>query len=1078
MSESIHIKPYLRLAGLEPLVVRPETNFVNIGERANVTGSKKFARLIRDDKYEEALSVARQQVENGAQVIDVNMDDALLDGVTAMRTFLNLVQSEPDIARIPIMIDSSKFEIIEAGLKCVQGKCIVNSISMKEGEEKFIEQAFTCKSYGASVIVMAFDEQGQADTKKRKVEICQRAYNILTGQVGYDPQDIIFDPNIFAIATGIEEHNNYAVDFIEATREIKKRMPLTRVSGGVSNVSFSFRGNDHVREAIHSVFLYHAIRAGMDMGIVNAGQLVVYDEIEPGLREMCEDVILNRNNDNNEATERLIIHAETVKAKGKVEIKDEKWRNDEVEKRLSHALINGITDYIDADTEEARQKYPKPLDVIEGPLMDGMNIVGDLFGAGKMFLPQVVKSARVMKKAVAVLTPYIEQEKEARKQAHLNAGTTNEEAAGAAKILLATVKGDVHDIGKNIVGVVLGCNGYDIIDLGVMVSSDKILETAQKENVDIIGLSGLITPSLDEMMHVAHEMKRRGMKLPLMIGGATTSRMHTAVKIAPQYDEGVIHVLDASRSVTVAGSLLSKEQKPGFLNGIRQEYDKLLVDFGNKKSAKTYLRFEEAQANGAVIGWKDFSPVVPAFTGTKIIDNCDLKEISEYIDWQPFFIAWEMHGKFPQILSDPIIGTEATKLFTDAKELLQQVISEKWLTARGVVGFWPVNKIAPDTIEVNASFNCSERGELVRLEFLRQQIKKAGGQPNLSLADFIKPGSSGPSPTKISTIEDSTKAPSRGEGVEKAGFGYEWADPVTYPLLKEYALTNRNQPTKAEKLLWEFVKSKKLNSFKFRRQHIIGNYITDLVCLDKRLVIEIDGLIHQLPENIEADEIRTQWLTQSGFKVIRFSNDDVINNTDETIELISSVLNNQPSIKDSIDLSLPFGGQGADHIGAFSVTIQGIAQHIKRFEDNLDDYNKIILQALADRLAEAFAELLHKRTRQEFWGYVSDEHLTNEQLIKEEYLGIRPAPGYPACPDHTEKYKLFELLGGEKTTGIMLTESLAMYPASSVCGWYFAHPESKYFGVGKIGKDQLEDYARRKGMSIEDASRWLRPILE
>ena len=906
MSEQIHIKPFLRLSGLEPLIVRPETNFVNVGERTNVTGSKKFARLIREDKYEEALSVARQQVESGAQIIDVNMDDALLDGVKAMTTFLNLVQAEPDIAKIPIMIDSSKFEIIEAGLKCVQGKCVVNSISMKEGEEKFIEQAFICKSYGAAVIVMAFDEVGQADTKKRKVEICQRAYKILTEQVGYDAQDIIFDPNIFAVATGIEEHNNYAVDYIEATREIKTLMPLTKVSGGVSNVSFSFRGNDHVREAIHSVFLYHAIKAGMDMGIVNAGQLVIYDEIEPVLKEMCEDVLLNRNNDNNEATERLIVHAETVKAKGKVEVKDEKWRNEAVEKRLSHSLVNGITDYIDADTEEARLKYPKPLDVIEGPLMDGMNIVGDLFGAGKMFLPQVVKSARVMKKAVAVLTPYIEQEKEDRKQAHLAAGTTNEESAGAAKILLATVKGDVHDIGKNIVGVVLGCNGYDIIDLGVMVHTDKILETAIKENVDIIGLSGLITPSLDEMVHVAHEMKRRGMKLPLLIGGATTSRMHTAVKIAPQYDDGVVHVLDASRSVTVAGSLLSKEQKPGFLNDIKKEYDKLAADFGNKKSAKAYLRYEDAQINGAVINWDKFTPVAPTFTGTKILEQYDLSEIATYIDWQPFFIAWEMHGKFPQILSDAIIGVEATRLYNDAKKLLQQIIDEKWLSARGVVGFWPANKVAPDTIDVK-----SDAG-IIKLEFLRQQIKKAEGQPNLSLADFI---------------------------------------------------------AAAEK-----------------------NY--------------------------------------------------------------------------------------QDHLGAFSVTINGIEKHIKNFEANHDDYNKIILQALADRLAEAFAELLHKKTRREYWGYVKDEKLSNEELIKEEYTGIRPAPGYPACPDHTEKYKLFALLGGEEATGIMLTESLAMYPAASVCGWYFANPESKYFGVGKIGKDQLTDYANRKGMDIEDARRWLRPILE
>jgi 5-methyltetrahydrofolate--homocysteine methyltransferase len=896
------IKPYSRFSGLEPLIVRKETNFLNVGERTNVTGSKKFARLIKEEQYEEALSVARQQVENGAQIIDVNMDDALLEGVYAMTTYLNLLQSEPDIAKIPVMIDSSKFEIIEAGLKCVQGKCIVNSISMKEGEAKFIEQAIICKMYGAAVIVMAFDEKGQADTKQRKVEICHRAYKILTEQVGFAPQDIIFDPNIFAVATGLEEHNNYGVDFIEATKEIKQLMPLTKISGGVSNLSFSFRGNDHVREAMHSVFLYYAVKAGMDMGIVNAGQLVVYDEIEPGLRNLCEDVILNRNNDNNEATEKLIAFAETVKAKGKEIIKDEKWRNESVEKRLAHSLVNGITDYIDADTEEARQKYARPLDVIEGPLMDGMNIVGDLFGSGKMFLPQVVKSARVMKKSVAVLTPFIEQEKEDRKNAHLAAGTINEETAGAATILLATVKGDVHDIGKNIVGVVLGCNGYNIIDLGVMVSTDKILDTAAKENVDIIGLSGLITPSLDEMVHVAHEMKRRNMTQPLLIGGATTSRMHTAVKIAQQYDNGVIHVLDASRSVTVAGSLLNKENKPEFLGSIKTEYDKLRDDFANKKTVKQYLPFSAAQKNTAVINWENYIPVAPAFTGTKILDNYSLTEIAEYIDWQPFFIAWEMHGKFPAILTDSVIGVEATKLYNDAKKLLHQIIDEKWLTAKGVLGFWKAQKTDADTVTIK------HQPSTINLEFLRQQIKKAEGQPNLSLADFISPKQ--------------------------------------------------------------------------------------------------------------------------------------------------------------------------DYMGAFSVTIQGIEKHIKNFEANHDDYNKIILQALADRLAEAFAELLHKKTRTDFWGYEKDEQLTNEQLIKEEYTGIRPAPGYPACPDHTEKYKLFDLLGGEEATGIHLTESLAMYPASSVCGWYFANPQSKYFGVGKIEKDQLQDYAKRKGMNIDDATRWLRPILE
>jgi len=903
---SITIKPYSRFSGLEPLIVRPETNFLNVGERTNVTGSKKFARLIKENKYEEALSVARQQVENGAQVIDVNMDDALLDGVQAMTTFLNLLQSEPDIAKIPVMIDSSKFEIIEAGLKCVQGKCIVNSISMKEGEEKFIEQAITCKMYGAAVIVMAFDEKGQADTKDRKVEICHRAYKILTGKVGFDPQDIIFDPNIFAVATGLEEHNNYGVDFIKATREIKRLMPLTKVSGGVSNLSFSFRGNEPVREAMHSVFLYHAIKAGMDMGIVNAGQLVVYDEIEPQLRILCEDVILNRHNDNNEATEKLIAFAETVKASGKEEKKSDAWRNTSVEERLKHALVNGITDYIDADTEEARQKYPRPLDVIEGPLMAGMDVVGDLFGSGKMFLPQVVKSARVMKKSVAVLTPYIEQEKEDRKQAHLAAGTVNEESAGAARILLATVKGDVHDIGKNIVGVVLGCNGYEIKDLGVMVAADKILDEAEKFGADIIGLSGLITPSLDEMVHVAHEMQRRNMKQPLLIGGATTSRMHTAVKIAPQYNNGVVHVLDASRSVTVAGNLLNEEQKAGFLNDIRSEYRQLKEDFENKKPAKQFIPYAEAQQNGYKINTTGYQPTAPVFTGARQFAGYDLSEIRNYIDWQPFFIAWELHGKFPQILSDEKVGTEATKLYNDANALLDKVVAEKWLTATGVAGFWPASRTAPDTVDVLSGDG------VVKLEFLRQQIKKADGQPNLSLADFILPA-----------------------------------------------------------------------------------------------------------------EAKLQ-----------------------------------------------------DHIGAFSVTIQGIEEHIRKFEAAHDDYNKIMLQALADRLAEAFAELLHEKTRKELWGYDKNENLSNEELIREAYNGIRPAPGYPACPDHTEKYKLFALLGGEANTRIHLTESLAMYPAASVCGWYFANPESKYFGVGKINEDQLGDYTRRKGLSADEMKRWLRPVLE
>ncbi|MBP6623896.1 MAG: methionine synthase [Chitinophagaceae bacterium] len=895
------IPPFLRLSGLEPLVVRPESNFINIGERTNVTGSKMFARLILEDKYEEALQVARQQVENGAQIIDVNMDDALLDGDKAMTTFLNLIQSEPDIAKIPIMIDSSKFEIIHAGLKCVQGKCIVNSISLKEGESKFIEQARICQHFGAAVIVMAFDENGQADTKERKVTICQRAYKILVDVLRFKPQDIIFDPNIFAVATGLEEHNNYAVDFIEATREIKEKMPLTKVSGGVSNLSFSFRGNEHVREAMHSVFLYHAIKAGMDMGIVNAGQLAVYDEIEPVLKSLCEDVILNHHNEHNEATEKLIQMAETVKAKGKVQIKDETWRLESVEKRLAHALVNGITEFIEADTEEARLNYDRPLHVIEGPLMDGMNIVGDLFGSGKMFLPQVVKSARVMKKAVAVLTPYIEQEKEDRKQMHLKAGTTNEEAQGNAKILLATVKGDVHDIGKNIVGVVLGCNGYDIIDLGVMVPADKILSEAKKHQVDVIGLSGLITPSLDEMVHIAHEMKRQEFNIPLLIGGATTSRMHTAVKIAENYNQGVIHVLDASRSVTVVSDLLGEQKQP-LLTKINTEYTQLREDFNNKRNIKKYLTLDQARKNKFQIDWTTFEAKIPKQIGTTTIHNYSLKEISNYIDWTPFFITWEMHGKFPAILQDEVIGIEATKLYEDANQLLNQIIEENWLQAEAVFGIWPAQKQGDDDIQIHHD------NQTTTIHFIRQQIQKAAGQPNLCLADFIAPN--------------------------------------------------------------------------------------------------------------------------------------------------------------------------GDFIGAFAVTIKGIETHLAKFEQDHDDYHKIMLQALADRLAEAFTECLHKKIRTNYWGYNEHENLANEELIREAYSGIRPAPGYPACPDHTEKRTLFSLLNTEKEIGITLTESLAMYPASSVCGWIFAHPESKYFGTGKISQDQLQDYAERKSMPLEEATKWLRPILD
>jgi 5-methyltetrahydrofolate--homocysteine methyltransferase len=892
------IQPLLRLSGLEPLIIRPHTNFINVGERTNVTGSKKFARLIREGLFEEALSVARQQVESGAQVLDINMDDALLDGEKAMIHFANLVQSEPDIAKIPIMLDSSKFNIIEAGLKCIQGKCIVNSISLKEGEAKFIKEAQICKAFGAAVIVMAFDEVGQADTKDRKVSICQRAYQILTERVGFQPQDIIFDPNIFAIATGIEEHNNYAVDFIEATRSIKTLMPLTKVSGGVSNVSFSFRGNDHVREAIHSVFLYHAIKAGMDMGIVNAGQLVVYDEIEPHLRQLCEDVILNKNNDNNEATEALITFAETVKVKGKVTVKDETWRQNTVQERLKHALVNGITDYIDIDTEEARNNYSKPLEVIEGPLMDGMNVVGDLFGSGKMFLPQVVKSARVMKKSVAYLLPFIEEEKKLNAASQINS---------VPKILMATVKGDVHDIGKNIVSVVLGCNGYDVIDLGVMVPTNKILDEALKHKVDIIGLSGLITPSLDEMVQVATEMQRRNMHQPLMIGGATTSRMHTAVKIAPNYSKGVIHVLDASRSVTVASQLLNSENKKPFLENIATEYENLRADFYKKRSAKAYVSYAEASANSTAIEWENYTPPQPTFTGNKVLSNVDISIIRPYIDWTPFFISWEMKGKYPAILSDPHSGTEATKLFNDANDMLDRIIAENWLQAHGVVGFWNAATTAPDTITL---YN-NEGVIIEKLEMLRQQIKKAAGQPQFSLADFVKPAT-----------------------------------------------------------------------------------------------------------------------------------------------------------------------QASDYMGAFAVSITGMEPHIERFHNNLDDYNKILLQALGDRLVEAFAEYLHLQVRKDWWGYAPSESLAAEDLIKETYQGIRPAPGYPACPDHTEKCKLFNLLQVTENTGITLTEHLAMYPAASICGWYFSHPQSVYFGVGKISEDQFQDYVLRKNSPEQELRKWLQPNME
>ena len=892
------VKKYLRLSGLEPLVVRPDSNFVNVGERTNVTGSKKFEKLILAGDYEAALAVARNQVEGGAQVLDVNMDEGLLDSEEAMKKFLNLLQAEPDIAKLPVMIDSSKWSVIESGLRCVQGKCIVNSISLKEGEEVFKERARKILQYGAAVIVMAFDESGQADSLQRRIDVCKRAYKILTEEIGFPPQEIIFDPNILTVATGIEEHNNYAVDYIEATRWIKQNLPLAKVSGGVSNISFSFRGNNLVREAMHSSFLFHAIKAGMDMGIVNAGQLEVYEEIPKDLLKLVEDVLLNRRKD---ATERLVDFAETVKQKGKTEVKKDEWRNGTVQERLKHSLVKGIVDYIEEDTEEARKQYSKPLEVIEGPLMDGMNVVGDLFGSGKMFLPQVVKSARVMKKAVAYLFPFIEEEKAA-----------SNDTREAGKVLLATVKGDVHDIGKNIVGVVLGCNNYNVIDLGVMVSTEKILQTAIDEKVDVIGLSGLITPSLDEMAHVAKEMERRGFKVPLLIGGATTSRIHTAVKIAPNYKGTTVHVLDASRSVPVVSSLISDDKKvrDNFSNGIKDEYTKLRENHLKKKEAKNYLTIERARENKLNVDWEKTEIVKPENIGVTVLKEFSLETLRKYIDWTPFFSTWEMKGKYPDILNNEKAGKEAKKLFDDANKLLDEIIKNKSLTANGVLGLFPANTVGNDDIEVYS--DDTRKGVKRVLHTIRTQTQKSDGLPNLALADFVAP-------------------------------------------------------------------------------------------------------------------------KESGKK---------------------------------------------DYIGAFAVTAGiGIEKLIERFDKDHDDYNSIMTKALADRLAEAFAEHLHELVRKKYWGYAPDEKFDNVDLVKEQYRGIRPAPGYPAQPDHTEKPIIFSLLDAEKNTGIKLTESFAMYPAASVSGLYFAHPDSKYFTVGKIGKDQVMDYHKRKGMSLEEAERWLSPIL-
>ncbi|MEM1363624.1 MAG: methionine synthase [Pseudomonadota bacterium] len=892
---------YLRLSGLEPFVLTPDIPFVNVGERTNVTGSARFRKLIVNRDFATALDVARDQVENGAQIIDVNMDEGLIDSKQAMVEFLNLVASEPDIARVPIMIDSSKWEVIEAGLQCVQGKPVVNSISLKEGEDAFRHHAGLCLAYGAAVVVMAFDETGQADTFERKTEICARAYRILVDEMGFPPEDIIFDPNIFAVATGIEEHDNYGVDFIEAARWIRQNLPHAHVSGGVSNLSFSFRGNEPVREAMHAVFLYHAIQAGMDMGIVNAGQLAVYDQIDPELREACEDVVLNRPPQKGTATENLLDIAERFKGdKREEKVRDLTWRTWSVEKRLEHALVNGITEFIENDTEEARAAAERPLHVIEGPLMAGMNVVGDLFGAGKMFLPQVVKSARVMKQAVAVLLPYMEEEKRQN-------GGDGREAAG--KILMATVKGDVHDIGKNIVGVVLACNNYEIIDLGVMVPPQKILEVAREEKVDIIGLSGLITPSLDEMVHLASEMEREGLDIPLLIGGATTSKVHTAVKIAPRFAKGqTVYVTDASRAVGVVGALLSPTQKPDYVANIRAEYAEVAEKHERSEMAKNRLPLTAARANALKLDWDAYEAVAPTFTGTRVVEDWDLAEIAEYIDWTPFFQTWEMRGVYPKILDDERQGEAARALFADAQTMLRQIISERWFTPRAVVGFWPANAVGDDI----RLFTGEDRAEtLATLHTLRQQTSKRGDRPNVALSDFVAPE-----------------------------------------------------------------------------------------------------------------------------------------------------------------------GKAADHVGGFVVTAGPeeieIAERLDKANDN---YGSILVKALADRFAEAMAEMLHERVRREFWGYAKDEAFDPQALIGEPYAGIRPAPGYPAQPDHTEKRTLFSLLDAEAATGVTLTESMAMWPGSSVSGLYIGHSESYYFGVGKVERDQVADYAERKGMEMEEVERWLAPVL-
>ncbi len=1023
---------YLKLSGLEPLIITHKTNFVNVGERTNVTGSRKFLRLIKEEKYEEALSVAREQVEGGAQIIDVNMDEGMLDGVYAMTKFLNLIAAEPDIARVPVMIDSSKWEIIEAGLKVIQGKGVVNSISLKEGEAQFIHHAKLIKRYGAAVIVMAFDENGQADTYERRIEICKRSYDILVNEVHFPAQDIIFDPNIFPVATGMDEHKLNALDFFRATKWIRENLPFAGVSGGVSNVSFSFRGNDKVREAMHSAFLYHAILNGMTMGIVNPEMLEIYDEIDKTLLEHVEDVLLNRRED---ATERLLDLAETFKGDFKVNEKAiQEWRNYPIQERLTHSLVKGIDEFIEIDVEEARLAANKAIEVIEINLMAGMNVVGDLFGSGKMFLPQVVKSARVMKKAVAYLLPFIELEKD------------SSTSSSNGKILMATVKGDVHDIGKNIVAVVLGCNNFEIIDLGVMVPPEKIIKAALENNVDIIGLSGLITPSLDEMVYLAKEMDKLNIKIPVMIGGATTSRAHTAVKIAPEYKATVVHVNDASRAVTVASNLLQTETKETYAKTVRQEYDKLREGYLSRSRDKNFLSIEEARKNKLQLDWANYKPSKPNFIGTKTID-VELSELVEFIDWTPFFQSWELHGKYPAILKDEVVGEQAADLFNDAQKMLSKIVSEKWLTAKGILGIFPANTINDDDIQLQAP------------------PAPEGGAPNI---------------------------------VDKQA--WETASPLLYDILKEKAKEMRNKPTEAEKMLWNVLSNKGIDGFKFRRQHIIGEYIVDFVCLEKRLIIEVDGSIHNTPEQKEHDNQRTEWLKSKGFRIIRYTNNQVTNDIFNTLENIkkelSTMLGAPPSGVGGLFLTLRQQSQktaGApnialadfiapkdsgiqDYMGCFCVTTGfGVDEKAKEFENNLDDYNSILVKALGDRLAEAFAEYLHLKVRKEIWGYASDESLSNQELISEEYKGIRPAPGYPACPDHLEKPTIWKLLNVEQKIGVTLTESMAMWPASSVSGYYFAHPESKYFGLGKIKEDQVIDYAKRRGVSTEMAMKWLAP---